>query len=182
MRRTVTAILGVLLLSAAFTSRASGATGPPLTPQQQAQVDASQIVSWTLVTGSTVIDDADPLTRTAAHCGSKAHEWDGKNNFGVTIAKVGFSVHDCWKGGQVISKNWGPPWCWTMGLPSMWNCQNGDTYIEDQSNQNVPRNYIWRQYRFHLHYCVTWVCQDQWPWVYIRARGDGTYGTNGGRG
>jgi hypothetical protein len=171
MRRVIAfAMLSITLLGLGFRPATA------VTPEEYSALGDGVEVA------SPVVYDAGFDARSTSGCATKGHEYDQKNNFGNTLFKVGSSLHICWRNGNVVSKNWGATWCWSAQFPNLWNCQNGDTYIEDQSNQKLPRNYIWRQWRFHLHMCVTWICKDAWPWVYIGGRGDGTFGVNGGRG
>jgi hypothetical protein len=115
-----------------------------------------------------------------SNCSVTGYHIELKNAYGVVLAKVGSSNnHWCWRNGNVVSKNWGTAWCWTSAV-TLWNCS--DIKIEAQSKQGLPRPYVWRQWRFHLHYCLTWYCKDKFPWVYIGMRGDGTTGRNGGMG
>lgn len=101
------------------------------------------------------------------------------NSIGGTVWKFGSSLRICWKGGDVISKSWGACWGWVAQW-SLWHFNGCE--IEDQSLQSLPRAYIWRQWRGHFTYCVTWICKQANPWVYVGGRGNGTFGVNGGSG
>lgn len=110
----------------------------------------------------------------------RGYEVSGYNSFGNWLWTFGASLRTCTRNGKVVHKKWGPCWGSTAGFPSLWKFKGCE--VEAQSGQNLPRAYIWRQWRGHFGYCVTWVCKSKDPWVYIGGRGDGTFGTNGGAG
>lgn len=105
-----------------------------------------------------------------------AYEVSAVNKVGVTLWTYGAKVEACVRDGKVRKVRWlsyhRECWCTT------WNFV-GDK-VEAKSGQSLPRGYIWRQYRGHFRSCITWLCKDAWPWVYVGARGDGTFGVNGG--
>lgn len=168
-----TVVLATALLTGMLAGPPVRASDPPPDPD-------NDIVSATLVQDESSLDFT--TLATGSNCSTTGYHIEMKNGIGVVLAKVGVSgTHWCWRNGNVVSKSWGDPWCWTSAV-TLWNCQNKDTYVEAHSKQKLPRSYVWKQWRFHLHYCLTWYCKDQWPWIYIGVRGNGTSGVNGGKG
>jgi hypothetical protein len=124
---------------------------------------------------------SDPLTTsidsaTGCHWDWGAYEVSAVNKVGVTLWTYGAKVEACVRDGKVRKVNWfsyhHECWCTTWNFVS--------DRVEAKSDQSIPRKYIWRQYRGHFRSCITWLCKDAWPWVYVGTRGDGTFGTNGG--
>jgi hypothetical protein len=126
----------------------------------------------------TTSDPSTALIDSATGCrwGWGAYEVSAVNKVGVTLWTYGARVDACVRDGKVRKVSWlsyqHTCWCTT------WNFV-GDK-VEAKSDQSLPRKYIWRQYRGHFRSCVTWYCKDAFPWIYVGARGDGTFGTTGG--
>jgi hypothetical protein len=118
--------------------------------------------------------------------GWRGHEVYGKNRLGQEIWRFGSKLTDCVRDGKVVAKTWNTPYGWTAWF-TVWNWDSSGTYIEQQSPQTLPRSYVYRQWRGHFHASVPiptigGLVSDMHPWVYIGGRGDGTWGTNGGKG
>jgi hypothetical protein len=159
--------------------------------QRPASATADSAVASTLSPGDPGYDDiasytfqqtrSDPTlatidAATGCHWDWGAYEVSAVNKVGVTLWTYGAKVTACVRDGKVRKVSWlsnhHECWCTT------WNYV-GDK-VEAKSDQSLPRKYIWPQYRGHFRSCVTWYCKDAWPWIYVGARGDGTFGTTGG--
>jgi hypothetical protein len=180
MKKAIMVLLGGLLLVAAFTPSVTAATGP--TVEEYNTVEAVTVTTYPVPLDVTYDDGFTALAASNCTHHQRGYQVDAKNHFGNTIWSFGGFLEDCTKGGQVIHKNWGACWGWVSdNILNRWEFKGCE--IEDQSKQDLPRNYIWRQWRGHFKSCVYIAgCQTKNPWVYIGGRGDGTFGTNGGAG
>ncbi len=150
-------------------------------PADYNDVDHVEVTEYGVPDNTAGFDDGYvALAQNSCAKHSRGHSVTATNHYGNTLWSFGAFLQDCVKGGKVVHKNWGNCWGWTADFPVLWNFKGCE--IEAQSNQSLPREYIWRQWRGHFKYCVTWVCKQKDPWVYIGGRGDGTFGTNGGAG
>lgn len=156
------------------------AAGATTVPDDYNDVTRIDVHAYTAPDATSFDDGYVALAQKGCTKHSRGHQVDGYNHYGNILWSFGGYLQDCVQAGKVIHKNWGVCWGWTADFPDLWNFKGCE--IEDQSNQSLPRAYIWRQWRGHFKYCVTWVCKQKDPWVYIGGRGDGSFGVNGGAG
>lgn len=173
VRRIAFVIVAVTMLAPIQNASAAEALSP-------GDPGYDDIASFTIDETSGVGDLTGALVDSATGCHWDWHgiEISAKNAAGVKLVTYGGKVEACVRDGKVrkvrFSTYHHECWCTT------WNWVG--ERIEAQSAQTLPRGYIWRQYRGHFRSCIVWYCKDKWPWVYLGARGDGTFGVNAGLG
>lgn len=179
MRKLVTVMAAVMVA----TLLQVGASVPAhaISDEEYNTLDHVDIHSYPVPDPDVYDDGFMPLAGTDCKKHSKGHQVDGYNGYGDILWSFGSYLQDCTKNGKVVHKKWGACWGWTSNdIRNLWNFKGCE--IEDQSNQTLPRAYIWRQWRGHFKMCLVWYCKTKDPWVYIGGRGDGTFGVNGGAG
>lgn len=182
MKKAIMALFSTALLALAFTA-ASPSAAPPASATDVSdfnKVDHIDASNYQVSDPITYDDGLTALSGTGCNKGHRGYQVDAYNHFGNRIWSFGSYVQDCYKNGMVIHKNWGECWGWVSNnILNRWEFKGCE--IETQGNQDVPRQYVWRQWRGHFKSCVYIAgCQTKDPYIYLGARGDGTFGVNGG--